>query len=427
MNNPFTGETVKANEKLSDYIPLATERQEKYAQARQKFEEGSDFEQVVKITDEIITGVLSDLIRRVYIDLDPVVREKINNALNGKSINVLTLENIGKIIDNQETGLFTSLEKDLDQYSGVLMTYNFEQIGRLVTDFASMAKDKDAKKIAAHQLLNLAAILLASSEKMKLTPYHFLVNFNEITKEIQRVRDEQSKTKDATSQYSYLPVADDLEDERQFVWYKQRGMLLNKADQSRNIAFKVETFVNILKTIYNGIVDKNLPKNNNFDIDIVAREIIFDAGYKSGAQFGWTMHEIAQRKDFDDGDVDSIIELWCEFDSDVGFGMLSLEDSIKENDKRDKGLQYCIRLTDNFMVYKQDARDVNLCCFISGYIKGVMERLTGQPMTIQHVPQECAQFIANRNYCDFIVATDTDEYNKLIEEAREKYTQKKQK
>lgn len=423
--NPISGDKLKDNEKLSDLIPLETKRQIDYSHARLKFEEGQEYEQVAKMTGEIIKGVLSDLIRQVYIDLEGEVKDRINDELKGREINKLSLNEIGGIIDSPKTGLLSSLETALGDYYNVLSTYNFEQIGRLVTDFSAMAQDRKSKKIAAHQLLNLASVLLAAYEKMRLTPYHFLVNFNEVTKEIQRIRDEQSKTKVPTSEYSYLPVTDTLEDEKQFVWYKQRGMLLNKADQSRNIAFKVETFVNILKSIYKEIVESTLPKNKDSDIDSVARDIIFEAGYKSGSHFGWTMHEIAQRKDFDDGDMASIIRLWCEFDSDVGFGMLSLVGTNAEEKMGDgKRLSYTIRLTDNFTVYKQDAKEINLCCFISGYIRGVMERLTGQPMTIEHSPDDCAQFIANKNHCEFIVATDDDEYQKILSGAQKKYVTK---
>ncbi len=424
--NPFTGKNLEKNERLSDFIPLETQRQEHYSKARKRFEEEVDFELVASDVGELIKAILIDIVKEVISDSEKEIRDKVYQAIEyrkAKNVSELKLIDLGRILDDETTGLMSSLETHLGEYYMVLRTYNFESIGIMATEPTQLGKNKISKKIAAHQLLNLTSILLAAHENMVLTSYHFLVNFDEITKEVERIRNEQSKTHDATTEYCYLPITDKLEDEKQFVWYKQRGMLLNKADQSRNIAFKVESFVNILKSIYRGILKCTNPTDGGLDIDTVARRIIFNAGFVSGSEFGWTMHEIAQRKDFDDDDIESIIKLWCEFDSDVGFGMLSLvvEENDAGNQSNPNELRYVIRLTDNFAVYKQDAQGLNLCGFVGGYIRGVMERLTGQPMTIEHSPEQCAQIMANRNHCDFIVATNDNAYKQILEDAKKKH------
>ena len=426
--NPFTGKHLNGDEKLSDFIPLHTERQIRYAKARKEFEEGQDYEQAAKDLGEIIRELIIDIVEARISKSEKEIREKAYRALEDRtqgSWSDLTLVEFGRILDDQKTGLLASLQDTLGDYYMVICTFNFESIGMMATEPTQLGQNKDSKKVAVHQLLNLAAILLAAHEDMRLTPYHFLVNFQEITNEVIRIRNDQSKTHDAATRFCYLPLTDEIEDEKQFVWFKKRGMLLNKADQSRNIAFKVESFVNILKTIYRGILDKTRPLDDNIDIDTIARQIIFNAGYVSGSEFGWTMHEIAQRKDFSDDDVSSIIELWCEFDSDVGFGMLSLvnKEEVQHPDNNSKTLKYTIRLTDNFAVYKQDAKSLNLCSFVGGYIRGVMERLTGQPMQVEHLPSQCAQIMANRNSCDFVVATNEKEYEKILKDAESRHVE----
>ena len=97
--------------------------------------------------------------------------------------------------------------------------------------------------------------LLAHLKKMEISEYHLLANFTHMTGEIERIRESHTKLTHVESKLSYLETLESEVTERSFEWFKRRGMLINRSDGSRNIAFKVETFVNILSTIYDGIME----------------------------------------------------------------------------------------------------------------------------------------------------------------------------
>jgi predicted hydrocarbon binding protein len=220
-------------------------------------------------------------------------------------------------------------------------------------------------------------------------------------------------------------------DKREFEWIRYRGMLINKHDESRNIAFKVETFDNILATIYDGInsqvkiLNENLKnKKSEEDLRKIPKTIILNAGYLSGLKFGWKMHEIIQRQN-ESLELSEKIEKWCTFDSDVGFGKLELinddETALDYSMVNSSGIRFKIKLSDNFVVYQRDEGHVNLCSFVAGYIQGVLEKVTQQPLIVQHLPTDCEQFEAGNNYCVFRLRTDIDKVKKIKEMVDKQY------
>lgn len=172
-------------------------------------------------------------------------------------------------------------------------------------------------------------------------------------------------------------------------------MLIN-ADGSRNIAFKVETFVRIMATLYEEFV-KQLGRSNA-DASRIASTIIAKAGYKSGGTFGWAMRESFQqnRKPLN---LRQKIDKWCDFDSDVGFGLLKPDGDIESSDD----LSFGIKLENNFVVHKRDTDRVNLCSFMAGYIQGVLERITERPLKVTHKSNECEQVQPEQDFCIFHV------------------------
>ena len=207
-------------------------------------------------------------------------------------------------------------------------------------------------------------------------------------------------------------------------------MLINESDRSRNISFKVETMVNIFSIIYHGICEWCEPnkKSQENDIHQLARNILFESGYHSGAKFGWTMHEIFQKVKVKRLSLEEKIKRWCEFDSDVGFGMLSLvnekiEGSDEEiNKTKFKKYNIDITLSHNFLTYRRETWEINLCSFMCGYIQVVLEKITGQPLLVTHNAEECEQFIAELDSCTYHVETNGKKLVENLNNAGAKFT-----
>jgi hypothetical protein len=65
---------------------------------------------------------------------------------------------------------------------------------------------------------------------------------------------------------------------------------------------------------------------------------------------------------------------------------------------------------------------VNLCAFVAGYIQGVLEKITGQPLIVSHIPSQCEQFIAGQNYCEFTIRTDCEKLIRNLDSAKSDYS-----
>ena len=191
-----------------------------------------------------------------------------------------------------------------------------------------------------------------------------------------------------------------------FLYNEERGLLLNEADQTRNIAFKVETFGKLLANIYSGIIDNIEPKESA-DIPRLARDVIQQAGKDSGKRFGRALDLQFQKEGYKISLLDKIAK-WCDFDSDVGFGRFSSEGMELDKDR----VEGNIILRENFLTLGRNYSDNNICCFMKGYICGVLEELTGMPLKISHQKKDCSQFSPGGDICMFHVAIDSDAFEK---------------
>jgi predicted hydrocarbon binding protein len=334
------------------------------------------------------------------------------------------------LFDDHEINLFSLAGRDYEEYSPLISSFSFADLASLIA-YCETTEDSDTVKLGVQQVLCATVALLLAHEKIEIWEYHLLANFSDMTEEVRRIRESYTKLSGLESRLSYIETEEPATSKREFEWYKMRGMLINSSDGSRNIAFKVETFVNILASIYEGMVENLVPKDglSTRDVDQMAKSIIFESGYLSGSKFGWTMHELYQqeRKLLE---LKEKVEKWCAFDSDVGFGMLSLDGEIEREEKTSEAghryddLALRIKLTDNFIVYKQETWQVNLCSFMCGYIQGVLEKITGQPLQVTHEPHQCEQFVAHQTYCMFEVKTNVEKLLTNLDAAKTKYTQK---
>jgi len=321
------------------------------------------------------------------------------------------------------------------------------------------AKEYDTRDLEMQQILCSIAALMRVHKDLRVTPYYLLPNFQAITDEINRIREGHTKVSGIDSRYSYLRPSSTKIGVRPFEWIKFRGMLINASDSSRNISFKVESMVRVFDTIYKAITTWCEPNEEgrralafaggqhagvvvakdsvSAGIKKLAGQILFEAGYASGSRFGWTMHEIFQKQPRE-LDLADKIRKWCDFDSDVGFGLLELPEGSLEASRisydgqpitgdetlvSDRVLtKYSIRiqLANNFLTYRRETSQVNLCGFMCGYIQGILEKISGQPYTVSHGAENCEQYLPELDRCTFFVSTDVEKLHSDLEEARER-------
>lgn len=470
-------ELEKLAERYSDkHKRERSEYQRTYDDLRLQFE-NKKFTTVATGAKELLKKLLADILMAQFFELTQGIKgfsKDLEARLNPdrelsedssesesdahRSIVDLPLIQLTEIFDNNKD-LFQKAGDDYEKLDSLLASFKYGAFCKIFDEVdENKGKESALTELGLQQVLCAIAALLVAHDDMPVTPRQLLANFSDMTKEVKRIRNLQSKVDTVTSDLSYLTGEEDEEQVRKFNWYKKQGMLINPSDGSRNVAFKVETFAKILETIYIGIMKTcrrdecdHEKKNKCTNAD----KILFNAGLSSGSAFGWTMHEklltelkyldeSANRREVKDGEqpdgsteskdfteqesggttseadasdkedeLESKIKSWCDFDSDVGFGKLELlgEIVLSQEHKKSKTdqLSLVIRLSNNFAVFKMERRNVNVCSFVMGYIKGVLEKVTGQPLEVTHEKSQCEQMVPGQYHCDFTVKSEPDE------------------
>ena len=181
---------------------------------------------------------------------------------------------------------------------------------------------------------------------------------------------------------------------RTFQLLASRGSLINPADRSRNVSFKVDS----INTVFESLAE-SLRETSGED---AARTAFADAGRKMAQSFG---ERIAEQWgiEYPDASLNDLISKWCAFDSDVGFGRLVNE---LNSDSDSDDLHGAIRLVDNFQVYKRTGRSHADCSLMHGYIEGVLEAFTsGFPVRVECDKGECPLTRRMKRDCVFNVTT----------------------
>jgi len=182
---------------------------------------------------------------------------------------------------------------------------------------------------------------------------------------------------------------------RTFRLLASRGTLINPGDESRNIAFKVETINLILASLGSALVSATDHET--------AATAFFAAGYGAGRTFG---DRVLEKWDLE-FPTDSIVDRvnrWCEFDSDVGWGRLKNDLTVDEEKGQISGT---IRLADNFQTYKRSGDNHPDCSLMFGYIKGVMEAFcSGVPISVLCNREQCPMSHPFKRDCAFEVTID---------------------
>jgi predicted hydrocarbon binding protein len=429
--NEELGSTQSLHAELKNVDDKTPAFKEKYREARQLFEK-EKYRESAKLATSLLQAIMIDIIDRNHMALSrsKQFQDRLDQLLKeGDDPSEIPFRDLCAVFDDPEINMFSLAKKRYQEYSLLLKSFDFENLAELSEYCLAKGDGLPHVKLGVQQILCATAALMLAHDNIEITEYYLLANFAHMTEEIHRIRESYTKLTEVQSKLSYLETEEKEISLREFEWYKQRGMLINKSDGSRNIAFKVETLVSILSTMYKGMTEQLVPKDNLSDrkIDEIAKGIVFESGYLGGSKFGWTMHEIYQREK-KQLDLKQKIDKWCAFDFDVGFGMLNLEGDIETKRRNDRGhtfddLAFKIRLSDNFIVFKLETWQVNLCSFMCGYIQGVLEKITGQPLIVTHGPQQCQQFVAHQSHCTFEVKTDVEKLLSNLDEAQARYNQ----
>lgn len=184
---------------------------------------------------------------------------------------------------------------------------------------------------------------------------------------------------------------------RTFTLIPSRGTLINPSDQSRNIAFKVDT-INLLFEH----LAASLSQNQSLD---ETREVFEEAGYRAGTIFAERVYE-RWGLDYPEDTITDRIDRWCRFDSDVGWGRLISDIALEPDGETISG---SVRLLDNFQAYRRKPGEFPDCFLMHGYVRGVLESLTdGAPLSVTCDVDVCPLHHRRSTDCVFRVAPRSD-------------------
>ncbi len=326
-------------------------------------------------------------------------------GLENKAITHCNLEELAQIYS--VTGYLSHNVNDVHALT-LLQSFHLMKIVDIIKFCKStLSSDRDEKlvRISLQQVIQLINILLYEAGVIKLEEEDFLDGIQH-----------------SSINLNFKDLREKGFEERFFLIHSERGLLLN-VDRKRNIAFKVETFLNLLTKIFRETREQLLlliTDHNKNDPNSIARNIIFEAGKDSGLRFGHSMQEMFQNE----GEVLELrekVEKWCEFDSDVGFGRFRNEVQIN-NSTTNGDSSYIggsIILAENFLTYNKNTEDDdNICSFMRGYIQGVLEELVGIPLSVSHTKGDCSQYridLKGTAECNFHISIDEKRFELKIE------------
>jgi predicted hydrocarbon binding protein len=331
------------------------------------------YDVVVKECSSLFELSLRKLFRQALIDLPFSDRMELQDAERamGKGTKGVSDFGFGELV-----GLFrqSNLLKKWSQSTG-------RQLGLLSTlDFAAIVELRNRVTHQGDQCSRLEADLV----------FNYLMNLLAVL----GMSDLDASIKGSFKQVGASAEAAD-QNKRQFTFHKTRGILINDADGSRNIAFKVETINNIFSSIQRGI-EKISDKPT-------ADKMFWEAGYEAGSSFGSLM---GQRWDIEKEQMTLMDKVgkWCDFDSDVGWGRLENGLSFDEVNGRLSGT---ITLSENFQIYKKKKGEPVECRFMAGYIQGVVEQIAGGcSVFVSCEEKSCALNNPLKKLCTFSVSNE---------------------
>ncbi|MBR5799554.1 MAG: hypothetical protein IKY23_05780 [Lachnospiraceae bacterium] len=177
---------------------------------------------------------------------------------------------------------------------------------------------------------------------------------------------------------------------------RERGIIINQSDESRNVSYKVDTINRMLSVVYK--------KTCELADEKTAEKMLFDMGYDSGNAFGNVMNE---RWETNNITYEDKFKKWCDFDSEVGWGRFNSTLTVDEEEGKIDGT---LEIKENFLCHGRKKNDVKICSFMKGYCEGVIEELLGgQPVTLVCVTEQCPLKNAFKKTCKYRVDIGDEE------------------
>lgn len=194
---------------------------------------------------------------------------------------------------------------------------------------------------------------------------------------------------------------------RPYLLVEKVGKIINPEDDEWNVAFRVETFLGTFSTFYEDTfrreeehfyakekekgAEENVAKETaKKKAERIASEVLFKAGKKAAQNFSvylkdhWEKEKEKYKKTLS---FKTKLDEWCKFDSTVGFGKF-------ENITWGEAKEGEINLINNFLIYKRNKSDHNLCGFMKGYIASILNVIfSSESITITHdLDKDCGQY-----------------------------------
>ena len=189
-------------------------------------------------------------------------------------------------------------------------------------------------------------------------------------------------------------------------WLREHGVLANPADEEANVSFRVKTVCALLDDLHDelmsdvkgdGALEQQSDESHmSASTSSRAGAALRRSGRSTGERFGGSL---AHRLDTMLSERE-LIERWCEFDSQVGFGRLELGALTLRDDG---SVDVDIDVIGNFLAMDRNPdKTADLCPFMAGYIDGVLSALLGLPVSAtDHRPADCMRVDSSRAGCLF--------------------------
>ena len=171
----------------------------------------------------------------------------------------------------------------------------------------------------------------------------------------------------------------------QLKYDESNGKIFNKTsvdgstNGERQALLRVETFNNVLDSIYEFSQNNKSFFLPNVDTNDFCNKLIHDSGYKCGLNFAEReilhFHQNVDEKTPIDG-FKEVLNRWCSFDSKAGLGMFSVGDLVENEENDVETIEFNITLIDDFVAEGLPGKSHGKrCYFMQGYCEGVCDIL----------------------------------------------------